>query len=166
MFLANAANKSSKTSDKEKGEKSDSDSDINSSEESNEESEESSEEESEESEDPGEPENDGKSGPSEIFKGFTNSGAKMFKSVGDTLESSAKVVGTIGEQVWDAIFQDTCDDQVKEAISFVLLLFKTMDVHRKTFNAWSIGKPVSLVLAMMMRLHHYTLQKRLYEQVG
>mgnify|MGYP001232050747 FL=1 len=82
----------------------------------------------------------------------------------DTVEIVGNIGATIGGQIFDALVEETCDDQVKEVIAFVAKMFEKTKLKTKMLKAKQVGKPLTLILALMCRLHHHKKNQRIQQE--
>ena len=79
-------------------------------------------------------------------------------------QTGFNICTTITSQVFDALVSSTCDDQVKEALTFFKKVLGKTALKEKIWKAWSYGKPFSLLLALTCRLHHYKVDQRIQQE--
>ena len=82
----------------------------------------------------------------------------------ETIDKKVKKVITVGRQLNDALVGETCDDQVKAAIAFCEKLIQKTRLEDKILKAREVGKPLTLILALMCRLSHHTKKIRVQEE--
>ena len=82
----------------------------------------------------------------------------------DTVETVGNISATISGQIFDALVEDTCDDQVKEMIAFVATMLEKTKL--KELKARQVGKPMTLILALMSRLHQHIKNQRIQQECG
>ena len=80
----------------------------------------------------------------------------------DTVETVGNISATISGQIFDALVEDTCDDQVKEMIAFVATMLEKTKL--KELKARQVGKPMTLILALMCRLHQHIKNQRIQQE--
>ena len=82
----------------------------------------------------------------------------------DTVEIVGNIGATIGGQIFDALVEETCDDQVKAVIAFVAKMFEKTKLKTKMLKARQVGKPLTLILALMSRLHQHIMNQRIQQE--
>ena len=80
----------------------------------------------------------------------------------DTVETVGNISATISGQIFDALVEETCDDQVKEMIAFVATMLEKTKL--KELKARQVGKPMTLILALMSRLHQHIKNQRIQQE--
>ena len=80
----------------------------------------------------------------------------------DTVETVGNIGATISGQIFDALVEETCDDQVKEMIAFVATMLEKTKL--KEMKARQVGKPMTLILALMCRLHQHIKNQRIQQE--
>ena len=80
----------------------------------------------------------------------------------DTVETVGNISATISGQIFDALVEETCDDQVKEMIAFVATMLEKTKL--KEMKARQVGKPMTLILALMCRLHQHIKNQRIQQE--
>ena len=80
----------------------------------------------------------------------------------DTVETVGNIGATISGQIFDALVEETCDDQVKEMIAFVATMLEKTKL--KELKARQVGKPMTLILALMSRLHQHIMNQRIQQE--
>ena len=91
-------------------------------------------------------------------------GEDVVETVADMVETVGNITTTVGGQIFDALVDETCDDQVKEVIAFVAKMFEKTKVKTKMLKARQVGKPLTLILALMCRLHHHKKNQRIQQE--
>ena len=82
----------------------------------------------------------------------------------DTVETVGNISAIISGQIFDVLVEETCDDQVKEVIAFVAKMFEKTKLKTKMLKARQVGKPLTLILALMCRLHHHKKNQRIQQE--
>ena len=80
----------------------------------------------------------------------------------DTVETVGNISATISGQIFDALVEETCDDQVKEMIAFIATMLEKTKL--KELKARQVGKPMTLILALMSRLHQHIKNQRIQQE--
>ena len=82
----------------------------------------------------------------------------------ETVETVGNISAIISGQIFDVLVEETCDDQVKEVIAFVAKMFEKTKLKTKMLKARQVGKPLTLILALMCRLHHHKKNQRIQQE--